>query len=96
MAVMVPIFPPYVEIPALDRYRFDVVEVRATGRNPAGEPTWQCPPDELRKLADPSVQALFLVHPFNPPSVALSHETRETSVDLVRRHNPELMIIGKA
>ncbi|AEJ42811.1 aminotransferase class I and II [Alicyclobacillus acidocaldarius subsp. acidocaldarius Tc-4-1] len=93
VAVMVPTFPPYVEIPALDRYRFDVIEIRATGRNPGGEPTWKYPPDELRKVADPSVQALFLVHPSNPPSVALSHETRETLVDIVRRHNPDLMMI---
>jgi len=93
IAAMVPIFPPYVEIPALDRYRFDVVEIRATGRDQAGEPTWQYPPDELCKLADPSVQALFLVNPSNPPSVALSQETVETMVDLVRRHNPRLMII---
>ncbi|WP_245629602.1 bifunctional aspartate transaminase/aspartate 4-decarboxylase [Alicyclobacillus sendaiensis] len=93
IAVMVPIFPPYVEIPALDRYRFQVVEIRATGRNASGEPTWQYPPEELRKLADPSVRALFLVHPSNPPSVALCQTTRETLVDLVRRHNPELLII---
>ena len=93
IAVMVPIFPPYVEIPALNRYHFDVVEIRATGRDAGGQPTWQYPEDELHKLADPSVQALFLVNPSNPPSVALSEDTVRTLVDLVRRHNPNLMII---
>ncbi|WP_206885323.1 bifunctional aspartate transaminase/aspartate 4-decarboxylase [Alicyclobacillus mali (ex Roth et al. 2021)] len=93
IAVMVPIFPPYIEIPALRRYRFDVVEIRATGRDASGETTWQYPEDELRKLADPSVRALFLVNPSNPPSVALSPENVETLVDIVRHHNPDLMII---
>ncbi|SIS81080.1 bifunctional aspartate transaminase/aspartate 4-decarboxylase [Alicyclobacillus vulcanalis] len=93
MAVMVPIFPPYIEIPALERYQFDVIEIRATGRSETGTPTWQYPLDELRKLADPSVKALFLVNPSNPPSVALSEETLDALVDVVRNHNPELMII---
>ncbi|WP_206832047.1 bifunctional aspartate transaminase/aspartate 4-decarboxylase [Alicyclobacillus fructus] len=93
IAVMVPIFPPYVEIPALDRYRFDVVEIRASAGGESPESAWQYPAEELRKLADPSVQALFLVHPSNPPSVAMTEQTLQTLADLVRRHHPDLMII---
>ncbi|MCL6597734.1 MAG: aspartate 4-decarboxylase [Alicyclobacillus macrosporangiidus] len=93
VAVGVPVFPPYVEIPQLHRYDFDVVEVRATGRDEAGRHTWQYPPEEVEKLADPSVKAFFLVNPSNPPSVAMAPETVRQVVELVREHHPNLMII---
>lgn len=93
VAVGVPIFPPYVEIPQLRRYNFDVVEVRATGRDEEGLHTWQYPPDEVEKLADPSVKAFFLVNPSNPPSVAMAPETVRQVVKLVHEHRPNLMMI---
>lgn len=94
VAIMVPIFPPYVEIPELDRYAFDVVEIRASAVNDRGEHTWQYPPEELEKLADPAVKALFLVNPSNPPSVALDANSVNKLVDIVQNHNPHLMIIS--
>ncbi len=94
VAIMVPIFPPYVEIPHLKRYDFDVVEIRATGRNPDGSHTWQYPPSEIEKLKDPDIKALFLVNPSNPPSVAIDAETRQQLMDIVKNHNPHLMIIS--
>ncbi|HEX9343259.1 MAG TPA: bifunctional aspartate transaminase/aspartate 4-decarboxylase, partial [Actinomycetota bacterium] len=69
IAIMAPIFTPYLEIPRLERYRFDVLELRATRTSQDGFHTWQYPDSELDKLADPSVKALFLVNPSNPPSV---------------------------
>lgn len=93
IAIMVPIFPPYVEIPHLKRYDFDVVEIRAKGRNPDGTHTWQYPQSEIEKLHDPSVKALFLVNPSNPPSVAIDPETRKQLIEIVQKRNPNLMII---
>ncbi|TDY49715.1 aspartate 4-decarboxylase [Alicyclobacillus sacchari] len=94
VAIMVPIFPPYVEIPELDRYAFDVIEIRATGRDAQGRHTWQYPHEEIAKLGDPSVQALFLVNPSNPPSVAIDRDTVAQLVRTVREQNPNLMIIS--
>lgn len=94
VAIMVPIFPPYVEIPNLARYAFDVVQIRATGTDEAGQHTWQYPKEELEKLADPTVKALFLVNPSNPPSVAMNDETKRHLIELVTSHNPDLMIIS--
>jgi aspartate 4-decarboxylase len=71
IAVMVPIFPPYIEIPQLARYNFDVVEIRASAVDEQGHHTWQYPDAELEKMADPNIKALFLVNPSNPPSVAI-------------------------
>jgi aspartate 4-decarboxylase len=94
IAVMVPIFPPYVEIPRLDRYDFDVVEVRATGTSADGSHTWQYSPSEIDKLRDPSIQALFLVNPSNPPSVAIAPDSMQRLVNIVQERNPDLMIIS--
>ena len=88
IAIMVPVFPPYVEIPELDRYAFDVVEIKASGLDAQGDHTWQYPDQELDKLRDSSIRALFLVNPSNPPSVALSPESRQRLTDIVRRDNP--------
>jgi aspartate 4-decarboxylase len=94
VAIMVPIFPPYVEIPELERYQFDVVEIKASAVDAAGNHTWQYPPEEIEKLADPSIKAFFLVNPSNPPSVALSPETIDGIKDIVKTKNPDLMIIS--
>ncbi|MCY0869498.1 MAG: aspartate 4-decarboxylase, partial [Firmicutes bacterium] len=93
IALMTPIFTPYLEIPKLDRYSFRVTEVRATGETSDGHHTWQYPLSELQKVADPSVKALFLVNPSNPPSVAMSPEALSALVQVIRTHNPNLMII---
>jgi aspartate 4-decarboxylase len=94
VAVGVPVFSPYLEIPRLPRYRFDIVKIRASAVNDHGGHTWQYPPEELHKLCDPSVRALFLVNPSNPPSVAMSDEARRRLVDIVRRERPDLMIVS--
>lgn len=94
VAVMVPIFPPYVEIPNLWRYDFDVVEIRAAGTSEQGRHTWQYPQSELDKLRDTSIKALFLVNPSNPPSVAMNGETVSTLKQIIKESNPKLMIIS--
>jgi len=68
VALMVPAFTPYLEIPRLDRYDYEIVEVYANAHSADGSPTWQFPDDEIDKLADPAVRALFVVNPSNPPS----------------------------
>lgn len=94
IAIMVPIFPPYIEIPHLARYDFDVVEIRATGLDDEGNHTWQYPRSELEKLSDSSIKALFLVNPSNPPSVAMKPESIKQVIDIVKNRNPNLLIIS--
>lgn len=93
IAVMVPIFPPYVEIPRLHRYNFDVVEIKASAMDTEGNHTWQYPPEEIDKLSDSTIKALFMVNPSNPPSVAIQPESIRQIIDVVRHKNPNLMII---
>ncbi|GFZ32025.1 aminotransferase [Clostridium zeae] len=94
IALMTPIFTPYLEIPLLPRYNFDVIKIRATELTEDGTHTWQYPKDELDKLKDKSIKALFVVNPSNPPSVAMKNESVQVIVDIVNNHNPNLMIIS--
>jgi aspartate 4-decarboxylase len=93
IALMVPAFTPYLEIPRLGRYGLDVVEISACGVDAEGEPTWQFPDDEIDKLADPSIKALFVVNPSNPPSVMLAAETLQRIAGIVAHDNPDLIIV---
>ena len=94
VALAVPTFTPYIEIPHLARYDFNVVNIDASPTcGPDGFHTWQYPDSEIDKLRDPSVKAFFLVNPSNPPSVMVSPETLERLADIVRKDNPNLIVI---
>jgi aspartate 4-decarboxylase len=88
IALGTPIFSPYIEIPALSDYSFNVVEVRATEEN-----LFQFSDAELAKLEDPKVKAFFLINPSNPPSVAVSPEVIDKLVNLVKTKRPDLIIL---
>lgn len=94
IALMTPIFTPYLEIPHLPRYGFEVVEIKASEISETGENTWQYPQSEMDKLKDPSIKALFIVNPSNPPSMAIKQETVAYLKGLVDQYNPNLMIIS--
>ena len=93
IALMVPIFTPYLEIPLLSRYDFQITPIFANSHNEEGYPTWQYTNEELDKLSDPTVKALFVVNPSNPPSVAINKESMEYLKEIVKNKNPNLMII---
>ena len=93
IALMVPVFTPYIEIPELRRYQFDVTEISADQMTKDGLHTWQYKDEDIDRLKDPKIKALFITNPSNPPSYALSPETTARIVDIVKNHNPNLMII---
>lgn len=94
IAVMVPIFPPYIEIPELPNNTYEIVKINATEIDDEGHHTWQYPYEELEKLKDKDIKALFLVNPSNPPSVAIKKESIEQIIRIVNQENPNLMIIS--
>ncbi|WP_455538305.1 aspartate 4-decarboxylase [Terrisporobacter sp.] len=94
IAIMTPVFTPYLEIPHLPRYEFEVVYISADEVDENNEHTWQCSNAELEKLADKDIKALFVVNPSNPPSVAISDNSVSKIVDIVNNHNQNLMIIS--
>lgn len=93
VALMVPIFTPYIEIPQLARYDFDVLNISADKMTEDGLHLWQYKKEDIEKLRNPKIKALFLVNPSNPPSYALSQDTVQQIIDIVKNDNPNLMII---
>ncbi|HBP62685.1 MAG TPA: aspartate 4-decarboxylase [Desulfosporosinus sp.] len=93
IALMVPTFTPYLEIPHLARYNFEIIRINALEMDEKGIHTWQYTNSEIDKLSDPSIKALYLVNPSNPPSVAIRNESKNHLIEVVKSHNPNLMII---
>ena len=93
IALMVPIFTPYIEIPQLDRFGFDVTMINANKVEQDGYHTWQYPDEEINKLRDKKIKLLCLVNPSNPPSYTLSRHTLDLIIDIVKNDNPDLMIV---
>lgn len=93
IALMAPLFTPYLEIPELDRFSFDVVQVSANKVEADGYHYWQYPDSEIDKLRDPSIRLLCLINPSNPPSYRLSDRNMKQIADIVKNDNPGLMIV---
>jgi len=94
IALGVPTFTPYLEIPHFDRYNFKVVTIDASKeRREDGSHTWQYADDEIDKLADKHIKAFFLVNPSNPPSVAMRQSSMDRLVRLVKTKRRDLILI---
>lgn len=93
VAVMAPVFTPYLDIVALPEYELTQLLIEADATFADGTHSWQFTPEQLDKLRDPAVKLLVCINPTNPPSVRLSDDTIAQLVDIVTNHNPGLMII---
>lgn len=93
IALMVPLFTPYIEIAELDTYGFDVTYISADRFAETGVREWRYPEEEVAKLADPEIKLLCLVNPSNPPSLALSSRVADQIRDIVASKNPNLLIV---
>lgn len=93
IALLTPCFTPYLEIPELKDYDYEIVYVSANAVEKDGYHDWQYPKEEIDKLRDPAVKCVCITNPSNPPSVALSQEVLDQLVDVVKNDNPNLMII---
>ncbi len=87
IAVGVPIFTPYLEVPRLPEYRFALVEVAQDEK--AG---WSYPAAQIDKLSDPRVKAFLAVNPSNPTAVAMDPAT-VARIGQIVRDRPDLIVI---
>jgi aspartate 4-decarboxylase len=87
IALGVPIFTPYLEMPHLEDYDLNIVNVRAPQEN-----RFQYTDEELKKLLDPKIKAFFLVNPGNPSAMAISEETIK-KIGAVLKARPELILL---
>ena len=88
IALGAPIFTPYIEMPHLEDYALNVVNIEAPQEN-----RFQFTDAELRKLEDPTIKAFFVVNPGNPTGVALSKETTAKIAKLVKTKRPDLIVL---
>jgi aspartate 4-decarboxylase len=88
IALGTPIFTPYLEIPVLNDYELEVVEIRQSE-----DQDWQFPDSEIEKLADPAIKAFFLVNPSNPASVSIDESSLQKLADLVNHRRKDLIIL---
>ena len=87
VALAVPIFTPYLEVPRLPEYRFELIEIAQDEAH-----GWRYPAAQIDKLRDPRVKALLAVNPANPTAVAMDAETI-ARVGAVVRARPDLIVI---
>lgn len=93
LALFVPCFTPYIEIPQLQEFGLELVLISANKVEKDGYHDWQYPPEEIDKLRDPSIKAVCVINPSNPPSVCITPETLAQLLDIVKTDNPKLMVI---
>jgi aspartate 4-decarboxylase len=87
IALGVPIFTPYLEMPHLEDYDLKIVDVRAPQEN-----RFQFTDEELKKLLDPKIKAFFVVNPGNPSAMALSADTIK-KIGAVLKKRPDLILL---
>lgn len=87
IALGMPIFTPYIEIPHLAEFNLVELTIDAPQSN-----NWQYTKKELDKLLDPKVKAFFLVNPSNPPSVKIDDKTLAYIAEIVKKR-PDLIIL---
>lgn len=88
IAMVTPIFTPYLEIPKLEEYGLEIVELQLDPKL-----NWQLPVEELEKLKDSKIKMLCLVNPSNPPSTKLSTKTLMDLKEIVEKERQDLMIV---
>jgi aspartate 4-decarboxylase len=87
IAMVTPIFTPYLEMPHLEDYGLHIVNIPARQ-----EQRWQFTDADLAPLLDPAVKAFFVVNPGNPYAVALSRESI-AAIGRVLEQRPDLIIL---
>jgi len=88
IAISTPIFSPYLEIPVLNDYQLEIVDIRMDEHA-----DWQLPVTEIAKLLDPAIKVFCIVNPSNPPSTKLSTAVLDQLAALVATQRPDLFIV---
>ena len=88
IAIITPIFSPYLEIPLLNDYRLRPVYVEGSENK-----GWLVPDSEIAKLEDKKIKALFMVNPMNPGSVSMSAESVDKIAGIINTKRPDLIVL---
>jgi aspartate 4-decarboxylase len=88
IALVTPTFTPYLEMPHLEDYALEIVELQVRQ-----EDKFQITDQHLATLADPRIKACFLVNPGNPTSASLDQRSMAGIAKLVREKRQDLIVL---
>ena len=89
IAIITPIFSPYLEMPRLADYDLNIVELKG---NP--EKNYALDDDQIDKLRDKKVKGLFMVNPSNPGAYSLPKENIDTIGHLINTERPDIFVLS--
>jgi aspartate 4-decarboxylase len=89
IALITPIFSPYLEMPVLQRYRLKLVFLKG---NPNKE--FSLDDEEIDRLKDKSIKALFMVNPANPSAFSLPLRNIKRIGNIVNSTRKDLIILS--
>lgn len=89
IAIITPIFSPYLEMPRLADYDLKIVELKG---NP--EKNYALDDDQIEKLRDKKVKGLFMVNPSNPGAFSLPKENIEKIGKLINTERPDIFVLS--
>ena len=89
IAIITPIFSPYLEMPILRRYKLKILQLK-------GSPTeeWSLPDSEIEKLRDKKIKGLFMVNPANPGAFSLPYRNIQKIGEIVNNDRKDLIILS--
>lgn len=88
VAIGMPAFTPYIEIPELEEFGLEQVHIQADPHA-----NWPYPDSELDKLRDPAIKIFFCINPSNPASVKMDDRSLATVARIVAEARPDLFIL---
>ena len=89
IALITPIFSPYLEMPVLQRYRLKMIYLKG---NPNKE--FSLDDEEIDRLKDKSIKALFMVNPANPSAFSLPLRNIKRIGNIVNSSRKDLIILS--
>ena len=89
IAIITPIFSPYLEMPRLLDYDLEIVELKCDPND-----DYALPDDEIDKLKDKKVKALFMVNPANPAAFSLSKKNIDRIGEIVENERRDLIVLS--
>ena len=89
IALITPIFSPYLEMPRLSDYDLEIVELKCDP-----DSNYALPDSEIDKLKDKKIKALFMVNPANPAAFSLSKENIDRIGHIVDTERQDLIVLS--
>lgn len=89
IAIITPIFSPYLEMPKLADYDLKIVELKGNPDN-----NYALDDEEINKLHDKKIRGLFMVNPSNPGAFSLPKENIDKIGKLINTKRPDLFVLS--